>query len=87
MVGHTVVFVEHDPTLYNEAFNLVDIISGTLKDLARDAFVIHYTSQVDRSFLARAKDIMVGSYRVAWLCRTAGRSSATNAPKKNQFNR
>jgi DNA polymerase I len=54
-VGHTVVFVEHDASLYDEAFHLVDVISGTLKDLARDALIILYTSQADRSFLALAR--------------------------------
>ena len=53
--GHTVVFVEHDPTLYEEAVDMLDVISGTLKDLARDALVILYTPQADRTFLALAR--------------------------------
>jgi DNA polymerase I len=54
-VGHTVVFVEHDPSLFDNAFEMLQPIADALKDIARDALVILYTPSMDRSFSALAQ--------------------------------
>jgi DNA polymerase I len=53
--GHTVIFVEHDPSLFDQAMDLLDTLAGTLKDLSRESLVILYTPAVDRTFLALAR--------------------------------
>ncbi|MFA5331913.1 MAG: hypothetical protein WC342_06000 [Methanoregula sp.] len=56
--AHTVVLVEHDPTLFDEAKALLDPVSAALKDAARESLVILYTPSANRSFsiLARRAD-------------------------------
>ncbi|MGA2162148.1 MAG: hypothetical protein ABSG28_08140 [Methanoregula sp.] len=56
--GHTVVFVEHDPTLFDGAMDVIEPVSGALKDAGREALVILYTPTVDRTFsvLSRRAD-------------------------------
>ena len=50
--GYTVVFVEHDPTLFDGAMNVIEPVSGALKDAGREALVMLYTPAVDRTFSA-----------------------------------
>jgi DNA polymerase I len=50
--GHTVVFVEHDPTLFDGAMDVIEPVAGALKDAGREALVILYTPVVDRTFSA-----------------------------------
>jgi len=52
--GHTVVFVEHDPTLFDGAERLLDPVAAALRDAGRDALVILYAPAMDRSFAALA---------------------------------
>jgi DNA polymerase I len=53
--AHTVVFIEHDPSLFDQALNLLDPLAGTLKDLSRESLVILYTPAADCTFLALAR--------------------------------
>ncbi|MDP2796113.1 MAG: hypothetical protein Q8N94_01210 [Methanoregula sp.] len=50
--SHTIVFVEHDPTLFDGAERLLDPISSALKQAGRDALVILWVPASDRSFAA-----------------------------------
>lgn len=56
--AHTVVLVEHDPTLFDEAKALLDPVSSALRDVARESLVILYTPSTNRSFsiLSRRAD-------------------------------
>jgi DNA polymerase I len=49
-VSHTVLFFEHDPTLFDGAAEMIPQISGMLKDIGRESLVIVYTPSIDRSF-------------------------------------
>jgi DNA polymerase I len=53
--GHTVVFVEHDPSLFDGAVEMLEPVAGALKELARDSLVILYTPLTDRTFSALAR--------------------------------
>ncbi len=53
--GHTVVFVEHDPTLFDGEMDVIEPIAGALKDAGRGALVILYTPVADRTFSALAR--------------------------------
>jgi DNA polymerase I len=50
--GHTVVFVEHDPTLFEGAERLFGPVAAALRDAGRDALVILWAPASDRSFAA-----------------------------------
>ena len=49
-VSHTVVFLEHDPTLFDGAEEMMPQIAGMLKDISRESLVILYTPSIDRPF-------------------------------------
>jgi DNA polymerase I len=49
-VGHTVLLLEHDPTLFDGAENMIPQIAGMLKDIGRESLVILYTPSIDRTF-------------------------------------
>jgi hypothetical protein len=44
---HTLIFVEHDPMLYEDAAELPEYISGALRDLASRAAVVLYAPSAD----------------------------------------
>jgi DNA polymerase I len=48
--SHTVVLLEHDPTLFDGAEMMLQQIAGMLKEVGRDSLVILYTPSIDRSF-------------------------------------
>lgn len=50
--SHTIVFVEHDPTMFDGAEKMIIPVSGALKDVGREALVILYTPSMDRPFSA-----------------------------------
>ena len=50
--GHTVVFVEHDPTLFDGAERLYSPIASALRDAGREALVCLWAPASDRSFAA-----------------------------------
>jgi len=49
-VSHTVVLVEHDPTLFDGAEAMIPQIAGMLKEVDRESLVILYAPSTDRSF-------------------------------------
>ena len=49
-VSHTVLLIEHDPTLFDGAAEMMPQIAGMLKDIGRESLVIVYTPSIDRSF-------------------------------------
>ena len=49
-VSHTVLLLEHDPTLFDGAAEMMPQIAGMLKDIGRESLVILYTPSIDRSF-------------------------------------
>jgi hypothetical protein len=49
-VSHTVVFLEHDPTLFDGTEEMMPQIAGMLKDIGRESLVILYAPSIDRSF-------------------------------------
>jgi hypothetical protein len=59
--SHTVIFIEHDPTLFESADHLLAPVAAALRDAGRDALVILYSPVMDRSFseLTRHADRMV----------------------------
>lgn len=50
--GHTIVFVEHDPTLFEGAERLLGPIASALRQAGREALVILWAPASDRSFAA-----------------------------------
>jgi len=44
---HTIVFVEHDETLYDGAEEMLDPVSSAMRDLARNALLILYAPRWD----------------------------------------
>jgi DNA polymerase I len=50
--SHTIVFVEHDPTMFDGAEKMITPVSAALRDVGREALVVLYTPSVDRPFLA-----------------------------------
>lgn len=59
--GHTVIFIEHDPTLFDGADRLLAPVAAALRDAGREALVILYSPAMDRSFavLARQADRLI----------------------------
>jgi DNA polymerase I len=54
-VSHTIVFVEHDPSLYDGAVEMLEPVGNALKEGARESLVILYSPLVDRTFSALAR--------------------------------
>jgi DNA polymerase I len=50
--GHTIVFVKHDPTLFDGEERLLDPVASALWQAGREALVILWTPVSDRSFAA-----------------------------------
>jgi hypothetical protein len=48
--SHTVVLVEHDPTLFEGTEMMMPQIAGMLREAGRESLVILYTPAIDRSF-------------------------------------
>lgn len=53
--GHTIVFIEHDGTLFESAERLVEPVSQALREAGRDALVVLYAPTMDWSFAALAR--------------------------------
>ena len=53
--GHTVIFIEHDPTLFDGADRMLAPVAAALRDAGREALVILYSPVMDRSFAALAR--------------------------------
>ena len=52
--SHTVIFIEHDPTLFEGADRLLAPVAAALRDAGHEALVILYSPVMDRSFAALA---------------------------------
>ena len=52
---HTVIFVEHDPSLFDGAAEMLDPVAGALADAGRESLVILYTPVPERTFFALAR--------------------------------
>jgi hypothetical protein len=59
--AHTVVFIEHDPTLFDGAGRMLDLVGSALRQAGREALVILWAPASDRSFavLARQADRII----------------------------
>lgn len=53
--GHTVIFIEHDPALFDGADRLLDPVAAALRDVGHESLVILYAPAMDRSFAALAR--------------------------------
>jgi DNA polymerase I len=53
--GHTIVFIEHDPTMFDGAETMIMPVSAALRDAGREALVILYTPSMDHPFSALAR--------------------------------
>ncbi|MFA4876104.1 MAG: hypothetical protein WC586_01715 [Methanoregula sp.] len=53
--AHTIVFIEHDPTLFDGAGRLLDPVASALRQAGREALVILWAPATDRSFAALAR--------------------------------
>ena len=47
---HSIVIVEHDPTIYDDAGTTKRIIPPTMKDMSRNCIFVLYAPTMDRSF-------------------------------------
>jgi hypothetical protein len=54
--SHTVIFIEHDPTLFDGADRLLTPVAAALRDAGREALVILYSPAMDQSFAALTRD-------------------------------
>ncbi len=50
--AHTMILIEHDPTLYDQAGEMIAPIAGAIDECSRDALVILYSPTADRAFCA-----------------------------------
>ncbi|MGB9176508.1 MAG: hypothetical protein WCB46_07215 [Methanoregula sp.] len=53
--GHTVIVIEHDPTLFDGADRQLVPVAAALRGAGREALVILYSPVMDRSFAALAR--------------------------------
>jgi DNA polymerase I len=53
--AHTIIVIEHDPTLFDGADAMLPAIAGVLRDAGREAMVVLYTPVMDRTFSALAQ--------------------------------
>ena len=53
--AHTVILMEHDPTLFEGAEEMIPQIAGMLREVGRESLVILYSPSMDRSFSALMK--------------------------------
>jgi DNA polymerase I len=50
--GHTIIFVEHDPSLFDGAMDMIEPVADAMQEAGRESLVIIYTSVADRTFSA-----------------------------------
>jgi hypothetical protein len=53
--SHTVIFIEHDATLFESAERLIIPIGSALKDAGHEALVVLYSPAMDKSFAALSR--------------------------------
>jgi DNA polymerase I len=52
--GHTIIFIEHDATLFDSADRLIGPVGSALREAGREALLVLYAPVMDRSFAALA---------------------------------
>ena len=59
--SHTIIFIEHDPTLFDGADRLLAPVAAALREAGRESLVILYSPAMDRPFatLARNADRLI----------------------------
>jgi hypothetical protein len=59
--GHTIIFIEHDPTLFEGADRHLEPVGAALKQAGRESLVILWSPAMDRTFsaLARQSDRLI----------------------------
>jgi len=50
--SHTVVFIEHDSSMYDGAWEMITPIAGALREIGHESMVILYSVTPDRAFSA-----------------------------------
>jgi DNA polymerase I len=53
--GHTIIFIEHDPTIFESAERLIAPVGSALKEAGREALVVLYSPVMDKPFSALAR--------------------------------
>jgi len=53
--GHTIIFIEHDATLFESAERLLAPVGSALKDAGHEALVVLYSPAMDKSFAALSR--------------------------------
>ncbi|MGA2917918.1 hypothetical protein [Methanoregula sp.] len=58
---HSIVIVEHDPTLYEDAGDVKRVVPPSMKDVSRDSIFVLYSPKMDRHFayLAQTADYLI----------------------------
>lgn len=58
---HSIVIVEHDPTIYDDAVEVKRVVPPTMKDVSRDSIFVLYAPKMDRHFayLAHTADHLI----------------------------
>jgi len=54
-VSHTIVFVEHDPSLFDGAMDMIEPVANALREAGRESLVVLYTPVPDRTFSSLAR--------------------------------
>lgn len=59
--GHTIIFIEHDVSLFDNAERLLEPVGSALKEAGHEALVVLYSPTMDKSFatLARKADRLI----------------------------
>ena len=47
---HSIVIVEHDPTIYDDAGDAKRVVPPTMKDISRNCIFVLYSPEMDRNF-------------------------------------
>lgn len=85
--SHTIIFLEHDPTLFDGAEQMLPQISGMLKDAGRELLVILYSPSMDRAFsslMRKADHIIEIAFNDGGLGRQPGQGSSQRWKKGGQ---
>jgi hypothetical protein len=53
--AHTIIFIEHDATLFARVEQLIELVGSALKEAGRNALVILYSPSMSRSFAALSR--------------------------------
>jgi len=53
--GHTIIFIEHDPSLFESAERLIEPVGSALREAGREALVVLYSPAMDKPFAALAR--------------------------------